>query len=211
MKKILLVVLAVIVVSVGFWFFKKAEAPVDSQKSTFKSAALGITFDYPKILAVKETGGRVSVHHEVPFVHHDYCDFKGEGDTTLPIMPDFHLDMFVVSKNITQSMKQESPYIPEENFVNGVVVPSPGFIDESQYGNLNGFAIFEGAEGCGQTTHYFKLTDSKTLIVRQKMITVFTGAIAVDQKDKAEDVPGVINKEKESFILSNLLESVQID
>lgn len=210
MKKTISIIVLLIIVVVGFWFFKRAEAPVDSQTATFNSSTLGITFNYPKILTVKEVAGKISVHHEIPFVHHDYCDFKGEIDTTLPIMPDFHLDMYVVSKNVTETMKQESPYIPEENFVNGNVVPSPGFIDESEFRNLKGFAIFEGAEGCGQTTYYFKLSDSKTLIIKQKMITVFTGAIAVEQKDKAEAVPGVINREKEAFVLNGILESLEV-
>ena len=204
-------ILVLLILGIGFWFFEKAEAPVNGETVSYKNEFLGISFKYPRILEVTEKNKTISVHHEVLFTHHDFCDFKGEVDTTIDIMPDFHLDMYLVSKNLVGTMKQESLYIPEENFVNGAVVLSPGFIDTTEFGTLKGFAIFEGAEGCGQTTYYFVVNGSKTLVVKQKLITIFTGAIDVEQKDKAEAVIGVINKEKESFILNNILESLRVE
>lgn len=214
MKKLIAaLVILVLIIIVGLWFFKRAEAPVGikgyvKEIATYTSEANGISFTYPTTLKTTEANGIVSVHHEVPFVHHDYCDFKGEGNTTVPIMPDFHLEMHVENLNMVATMKHESPYIPKENFVNNTVVPSPGFIDPVQLGNLKGFSIFEGAEGCGQTTYYLSLTTTRTLVAKYKLVTVFTGAIATEEKAKAEAVPGVINKEKGEAFLNNILSTV---
>jgi hypothetical protein len=170
----------------------------------------GVTFTYPKILTVTDQAGTTTIHHEVAFTHHDYCDFKGEIDTTIPVLTDFHVVMHTVDKPLVQTMKSESPYIPAENFVNGQVVASPGFIDPITVGMLSGYGIFEGAEGCGQTTYYFPIHPTKTLVVRQQFITVFSGSIALNEKDRAEAVPGVINRERESAILSTILNSLRV-
>ncbi len=212
MKKIIAIVIIVLLTIFGFWYAKKMPSKLaDSSVATYRNSGLGISFTYPKILSASTTGEIVSLHHEVLFEHHDYCDFKGEATTTIPSLTDFQVSFRTQDKNIVDTIKTESPYIPEENFVNGNVVPSPGFIDSVTAGSLEGYKIFEGAEGCGHTTYYFSVSNSKTLIVKEDLITVFTGAIDKENEDAALAVPGVINKEKETEILNSILKTVQVN
>lgn len=211
-KKLILPIILVLLMFFGISYLKRNEVPKEKNPtiSTFKSSSLGITFTYPKVLTASSTSGVITLHHEVPFVHHDYCDFRGEGNTTLNNLTDFNVKIHVVNKGLVETMKTESPYIPQENYVNGKVVPSPGFIDSYKVGELEGFRIFEGAEGCGHTIYYLKVTESKTLVVVNDLITVFTGAIDQESESAAEAVPGVINKEKAEAYFESILSSLKI-
>ena len=209
MKKNIAIILVFILVVGGIWYYKKIKkAPIDTTVTTYRNTNLGISFTYPKILTASTTEDSVTLHHEVPFIHHDYCDFKGEGDTTINTLTDFNVKFYTVDKSLVEAMKSESPYIPAENFVNGEVVPSPGFIDPYQSGNLKGYSIFEGAEGCGHTIYYLKVGSNKTLVVTSDLITVFTGAIDVENMNSALAVPGVLNKEKASVIFEAIMKTV---
>ncbi len=209
MKKTLLFFIAIIIGCV-FWYMETDKSPsVDQTIATYTNSNLGISFSYPKILKASTTPNLVSIHHEVPFTHHDYCDFKSELDVTIDTLTDFHVTFHVVNKNLIDTMKAESPYIPEENFVNNEVIPSPGFIDKINITGLVGFQIFEGAEGCGRTVYYIKMSDKKTLVITNDFITVFSGSIDVENKNKAEAVPGVINGEKAEEIFNSILETLK--
>ncbi len=212
MKKLALIILAFIVVVLISWYLKKENKPgTDPAIVTYRNANLGLSFTYPKILTANSNAQSVTLHHEVPFVHHDYCDFKGEGDTTINTLTDFNVNFHTENKGVVDTMKLESPYIPQENFVNGEVVPSPGFIDVYEAGNLKGYRIFEGAEGCGQTTYYFPISNTKTLVIKEELITVFTGAIDIENKSAAEAVPGVLNREKSTEIFESILKTLKAD
>lgn len=195
----------------GVWFAKsKNVAVVDKTLTSYNNSSLGISFTYPKILTASTTSGVITLHHEVPFVHHDYCDFKGEIDTTINTLTDFDVKFFIQNKNLVETMKTVSPYIPQENFIDNTVIESPGFIDKYSVGKLDGYKIFEGAEGCGQTTYYFPVSDTKTIVVQEALVTVFTGVIDVENMDKALAVPGVINKEKSAEIFESILKTLKI-
>lgn len=218
MKKLFVFILIVVLGVVGYWVYVRRGTKTNtsttsptSYTSTYKNSNLGISFTYSKGLAVSDTSSEVTLHHEVPFVHHDYCDFKGEATTTIAALTDFNAKIHVVNKSLIDAMKSESSYIPSENFVNGTVVPSPGFIDPVQAGPYSGFSIFEGAEGCGQTIYYLKVTDSKTLVVTNDLITVFTGAIDKADEDKALAVPGVINKTLNQNVLQEILRTISVN
>ncbi len=211
-KKIFFLIFVLILAAGTLWYAKRSPAPASNTESkTFRNQALGISFVYPKILSASSTPDRVVLHHEVPFTHHDYCDFKSELGTTVETLRDFNVSFYVVEKNIVDTMKKESPYIPEENFVNGAVVPSPGFIDPFTVNDLQGFKIFEGAEGCGHTKYFLSVSNSKTLVITEEWITVFSGAIDSENKASAEAVPGVINKEKEAQIFNSIMQSLKLD
>ena len=195
----------------GIWYIKKgSKSNVDPTISVYNNANLGMSFSYPKILTLSEASGEITLHHEVSFVHRDFCDFKGEGTTTMPTLTDFNVKLHIVNKNIVDTMRAESPYIPAENFVNDNIITSPGFIDSFQSGNLKGFKIFEGAEGCGQTIYYLKVTNSKTIVIRNDLITVFTGAIDAQNEAAAEAVPNVINKQKSEVIFNSIIETLKV-
>lgn len=194
-----------------FFYYKKSQTkPVDSNVYSYRNLNIGIAFKYPKNLLVKGTNQSVVIHHDVPFEHHDYCDFKGESTTTSPTLTDFNVTMHMSDKSLIESMKYESPYIPEENFLNGKIVPSPGFIDPVDFGNLKGFSIFEGAEGCGHTVYYLEVSDKKTLVVVNDFITIFSGSIDTEHEKEALAVPGVINKESSIDIFNAIIKSLTI-
>jgi len=211
MKKVYIIIVLIIAL-LGVWYFgtKKSSVTVPSTTATYRNSTNGIGFTYPKILTARTEYGITSLRHSVPFEHHDYCDFKGEATTTIPTLTDFHVRFYIVEKNIIGTMKQESPYIPAENFVNNTVIPSPGFIDSVEIGTLKGYKIFEGAEGCGHTIYYFEIEKNKTLVVIQDFITIFSGAIDVEQGAKALLVPGVISKEKEAEIFDSIVKTIEV-
>ncbi len=195
MRNFIIIIILVLIVG-GVWFSKsKNVAVVDKTIAFYNNSSLGISFTYPKILTASTTSGVITLHHEVPFVHHDYCDFKGEIDTTINTLTDFDVKFFVQNRGLVETMKTVSPYIPQENFIDDAVIESPGFIDKYSAGKLNGYKIFEGAEGCGQTTYYFPISDTKTLVVQEALVTVFTGAI---------------NKEKSAEIFDSILVSLKV-
>lgn len=211
MKKVYIIIILIIAL-VGVWYLqtKKPTVTTPSTTSTYRNSTNGLSFVYPKILTAKTENGIATLTHSVPFEHHDYCDFKGEATTTIPTLTDFRVRFYVVEKNIISTVKQESPYIPAENFVNDTIVPSPGFIDTIEIGTLKGYKIFEGAEGCGHTIHYFEIESDKTLVVVQDFITIFSGAIDIEQGKKALLVPGVISREKEMEIFESILKTVEV-
>jgi len=127
-----------------------------------------------------------------------------------PRLTDFKVTIQKVNKDIVGTMKTISPYIPQENFVNNNVVVSPGFIDAYSVGTLNGYAIYEGAEGCGQTTYYFPISADKTLVINKASIQVLSGVIAKEKMDEVLAVPGVISKEKYEEIFLSILGSLKI-
>jgi hypothetical protein len=210
MKKSVLIFLVVILAGSGIWYFKVHKQSGNPDNASYRDENIGIAFIYPKTLKVTATADTITIRHDVPFEHHDYCDFKGEATTTVPNLTDFDLTLGIEQSGLIDAMKAKSPYIPEENFVNGQVVPSPGFIDPVAFGALSGYKIFEGAEGCGHTVYYFPVSDDRTLVATEEWVTVFSGAIDADNKAAAEAVPGVIDGKKEAAILDGILGSLKI-
>ena len=211
MKKITISIIILAIIFGGFWLMKKdSETSLEKTTITYKNPSLGISFNYPKILTISSTEKIVTLHHEVPFSHHDYCDFRGEINTIVDTLTDFNVRFHLQNKNLVETMRGFSPYIPQENFVNNLVIESPGFIDELKIGNLRGYKIFEGAEGCEQTTYYFHISKNKTLVVEEELVTVFTGAIDVESEMKAKAVPGVINKEESTKIFELIMKTLQV-
>lgn len=211
MKKLILPILIVILLTGSFWFYKKSQTkPIDPKISSYRNSSLGISFKYPKILTTTGDNVSIKIHHEVPFTHHDFCDFKGESTTTIDTLIDFNVEMYLTEKNILETMKSESPYIPAENFLNNTIVPSPGFIDPVDFENFKGYSIFEGAEGCGHTIYYLKVSDQKTLVIINDFITIFSGSIDTENMESAMAVPGVINKDKANTIFDSIIKSMTI-
>ncbi len=215
MKKIFAFLFIVFLIGIGVWYVKiHRTVKIVPTTSTYRNNETGIVFIYPKTLTVKntnDTGDTVVIHHEVPFEHHDYCDFKGEATGTSPTLTDFNVALHVDNLALVPAIRAESPYIPAENFLSNQVIPSPGFIDQVTVGKLSGYKIFEGTEGCGQTTYYFPVGSGKTLVVEDDLITVFTGAIDPSQTSSALAVPGIISKTDHDSILNSILQTVSVN
>lgn len=214
MKTIIFTLLVIVLVATSLWYMKSHRSvKAVSTMSTYRNTETGISFTYPKTLIAKtltDSNNTAIIHHEIPFVHKDYCDFKGDGTGTIPTLADFNVRMHVDNLDLISAIKKESPYIPAENFVNNQVIPSPGFIDPVTHGKLSGFKIYEGAEGCRHIIYYFAATNNKTLVVVDDVVTIFTGAIDANEGTRALTVPGVISKQTHDSIFDSILKTVSV-
>ncbi len=125
-------------------------------------------------------------------------------------LTDFKVDFEISSKGLVATMKERSPYIPQENFVGDVVVESPGFIDAYSVGEFSGYAIYEGAEGCGRTTYYFPIANDKTLFITKMSIQVLSGVISKEKEAEVLRVPGVIARDESDAIFRDILLTLEI-
>jgi hypothetical protein len=210
MKKIVVGILVVaLVIGTVLYLQKKRATPQVSQIKTYRSSRLGISFSYPPMLTASTTDDSVRLHHDIPYTNTGACDMMG--DTTIyDRLTDFDVSIRVLPSDLTTTVKKLSPYIPDDNFVNGELVASPGFIDSYTIGQYSGFAIYEGAEGCGQTTYYFPLADNKTLVVQKASIQALSTAIIQEARNKVLAVPGVITPEQSQVFFQNILTSLII-
>lgn len=208
MKKTLIILL-IIILGIFFFLRNKKSSVVNQDISTYKNSAVNLSFKYPKILTASTTNGIVILHHDIPYENHGDCDMMGD-EKTYPRLTDFKVTIQKINKDIVGTMKTVSPYIPQENFVNNKVVASPGFIDVYNVGTLSGYAIYEGAEGCGQTTYYFPIESNKTLVINKASIQILSGVIAKEKMEEVLAVPGVISKEKSEEIFTGILKTLEI-
>jgi len=210
MKKAAWVLVAIILLMGSVVYYRHTHrTPTDPTISRYSNSELGISFSYPNILAASTTDGTVTVHHDIAYENTGDCDMKGI-DQTFPRLTDFEMTLRVFDTGLVKTMKTQSPYIPEENFINGEVVPSPGFIDPYTAGTFKGYAIYEGAEGCGQTAYYFPLGSSRTLLVTKASIQQLSTAASPETRTAILAVPGVISPEESDKIFSSIMKSIVV-
>ncbi|MDQ5969224.1 MAG: hypothetical protein QG579_381 [Patescibacteria group bacterium] len=210
MKKFLLLLTIIIVItSISLFLNDNKKTVTDDTLATYRNSTLGISFKYPKILTASATDGTITLFHDIPFENTGECDMTGE-DTIYPRLTDFRVTMKKMNKGLVDTMKTVSPYIPQENFINNQVIESSGFIDKFSIGTLNGYAIYEGAEGCGQTTYYFPVKDDQTLIVGKASIQILSGIFSGNREQEVLAVPGAISREQSQQIFLSILQTLSI-
>ncbi len=185
---------------------------IRSQQASLKSfsgRAVPVQFQYPAELAVTEASSSVTVNHQVPFENHGPCDMKGDPNT-YPTLSDFNVNIQVLDGTVSQAVRQLSPYMPAENFSGNTLKLSPGFIDAAKIGSFTGFAIYEGAEGCGHTIYYFPIDGNRVLVVTKDMVQQFSDVIASTTKAALLKVPGVITPGLSDTIFKEIIESLQV-
>lgn len=173
---------------------------------TYQDPYGGFIFQYPDNLKIANVGGRVELSHSIPYKNFGSCDMSPTAQEQ-GFLDDFKMSIFITEKNVAAAVKQESTYMPAENFTADSLKISPGFIDEYQVGNLKGFMILEGAEGCGNIIYYFPLESNKTLIVKKDIVQAFTGISTMWNMQEILKVPGVITPQKSEMIFTGILES----
>jgi hypothetical protein len=176
----------------------------------YKDPDTGISFTYPKNLTASTTDGIARLRHDIPYKNAGACNMMGE-EKTYDRLTDFEMEIRIINKNHTETVKTLSPYIPQENFVNDELVASPGFIDPCTMGNFSGFAIYEGAEGCGKTTYYFPIAGDKTLVIANASIQALSGAMIQEKVTEVLAVPGVISREENKEIFESIVHSLKIN
>lgn len=171
---------------------------------------LGLSFKYPSVLELNDTTTSVELSHKIPFKNTGECDMKGD-NVVYDTLTDFRADFRIYDGTVSEAVKKVSSYMPKENFDGDTLKLSPGFIDEYSVGNLKGFAIYEGAEGCGHTIYYFPTGTKRVLVVENLMVQQLSGVVSSELEKQILAVPGVISREKNSQILKQILESVEFN
>ncbi len=179
----------------------------DQSLKTYSSNRFELEFKYPKEISVSENNKEITLNHSIPYENYG-CDMSGDG-VSYERLNDFNVTIKVLNKSIYDSIKLESPYIQEENFINGKLVINPGYIDSYEVGSVNGYSIYIGAEGCGNTTYYLPISDLKTLVVRKDQVQELSGVLIAEVKEKVLAIPGVISSEKADEILKQILSSIK--
>lgn len=174
-----------------------------------EDSTLGISFIYPGSLKLISKENSINLYHQIKFENSGDCDMTEEGKK-YEYLTDFDLTISITNKDIVSSMKEFSPYIPEENFIIGKVQPSPGFIDEYSNGKYAGYSIYEGAEGCGHTIYYLSITPQKTLVVKNKSIQILSSARTGPEKEKALLTTGIITPEVNSYYFDYIMKSLSV-
>lgn len=210
MKKTIYIFLILILIGwTGITLLKKDKTIENPDIKNYKNSSMGIYFSYPKILSASTTDGIITLSHDIPYQNHGDCDMMGD-EKVYDRLTDFKMTIQIINKNLTDTVRTLSPYIPQENFVNDELIASPGFIDPYSLGNFVGFAIYEGVEGCGQTTYYFSVKKDKTLVVQNASIQALSSTIIKEKVDEVLAVPGVVSREKNKEIFEFILNSMKI-
>lgn len=211
MKKFVLSILILIIAGLGYYLLRKDSRPAgESRDKQYQDSQTGISFTYPENLTASTADGVSILHHDIPYKNAGACDMMG-GEKVYDRLTDFEMKIRIIHKDLTETVKTLSPYIPQENYVNGELVASPGFIDPCTIGDFSGFAIYEGAEGCGQTTYYFPIAGDRTLVIANASIQALSGAIMPEKVHEVLAVPGVISRENNQKIFESIVRSLKID
>lgn len=185
----------------------QSERPVSVTSKNYSSKKFGLSFTYPTEIKVNENDQEINLSHSIPYKNYG-CDMRGDG-IQYDNLTDFGIKIQVINKPFTEAVQLDSPYMANEIFVDGGMVIAPGFIDSYKNGVLDGYAIYMGAEGCGQTVYYFEITDNKTLIIKRHQVQEFSGAITEDVRKAVLAVSGVITPEKEKVFFDQILSSIK--
>lgn len=216
MKKAILPIIIILLLLSGYFLWSRnnttdAPEPTTTPVTTeqFTSADQSIKFTYPTELSVTQKNNIITLHHQIVFQHIDACDFKGDGTTT-PNLTDFHVTIQLFNMTVASTSKIISPYIPEENIQGDTLKINPGFIDTYNNSPWNGYAIFEGAEGCGVVTYYLPISSSRTLVIKKEFVGELSDVYNPATKEKILAVPGVISPSQSESLFNALVQSLQV-
>lgn len=222
----LVVIIAVLVVGGGAYFYTQNKAEINTSLNAtttnnlqtdnnnldwkiYNNTNLGIEFRYPSKILVSESSQEVRLNHSIPYKHNDACDMR-DGATKLNTFTDFGVNMKLYNQSLENAVKSESPYLVNDYLINGKLKVEPGYIDSYKIGSLNGYSIYQGVEGCGYTTYYFPISDSKTLMVKRGQVTEFSGALTDATKAEFLAISGVIPPEEADELFKQILLSLKV-
>lgn len=208
---VLTAISAALVILLGYYFYNlglknapqqnKTATSTQTEKNTLSSdfklySDDKISFEYPKILSISNEKGAIKVNHAVNYKHENFCDFKGDGGY-LNKFTDFNLTLDIVNENTKEYLsKSEWPgfkYASENPF---------------RAGDLNGYKISEGIEGCGQNVYYFNINEKKTLVVKNSYIPEYNSIN--NRRDEFLAIPGIITEERNDKFLMEILSTIII-
>jgi hypothetical protein len=194
-----------------WWIMKLGEYPefdIISNLRNYKSEKFGFAIKYPEEIILSEESNGISLTHSIAYEHPNPCDFKGDSPT-LQELTDFNVSLGVLQKNLPETViENESSAFAQENLIGNNLKISPGFIDEYRTGDLTGYQITQGVEGCGEYTYYFPIDSSHTLLVKRAFIAEFSPIITNSQKYLA--LPGIISPIMEKTMFDQILSDFRL-
>lgn len=208
MKKLILIIILLAILGGGFWYKNQRTQPKTQQETGYKEYSdSNFYFKYPKEISLINEDQKVRMFHDIPFENTGACDMVGE-EIVYSRLDDFGMEIERFNTPLEETVRTLSAYIPEENFVNGKLVESPGFIDKVTVGPFSGFAIYEGVEGCGHIIYYFPIGDTQTLVITHDSIQALSGVKGPETVNEILKIPGAISKEKSDEIFNGIVSSL---
>jgi hypothetical protein len=165
-----------------------------------------ISFRYPAdLVSLKEREDGIFLSHSVPFVHENPCDFGAGPEITYTEFGDFAVSIEFDDRTIEEILA-DSWLGP---MVQGNTMECTSGVDSVQYGNLRGYCIHQGFEGCGKRQYYFPL-DSGVISIVRNIITYYESAPR-ELIDKLYEIPGVITAESEEKLFVEIVETIEVN
>ncbi len=125
---------------------------------TYHSKKLGITFDYPANLKIREKKGVITIEHNIKFKHPDPCDGSGLPQYQFSNkIYDFYVQISIISKNMNIAFSS-NPLLPNIVVIESDEISKIPVDGLATYGKLKGIWQYNGNHGCGPFTYLFQLT-----------------------------------------------------
>lgn len=182
----LLAVIVVLLIGAGVFYFTEK-----SPSSIYNNEQYGFSFDYSNTLTLENTQNGFSLSHSIPYKHLDFCNMKEA--TTLDSVTDFNLVGEIKNGKIEDVIKSD-------NFSDVTALQN-----KVSFGQLSGYLLSMGVEGCGVDEYYFSLKDNNTLILKNYWVGEFSESSA--QKEKYLGLNGIISPQRSREFLSGILSS----
>ena len=194
---ILSVLVLILAISVGYMAVdkeKESESEIVSEINGIKKYDDdSLYFEYPESLALNVADKEIKLSHSIPYVHRSHCDFKGDA-APLDKLTDFSISIQLRDMSIRE-IADSSEY------------PSWSYMSENPFkiGNLKGYKIMSGVEGCGQYIYYLDMGDGKTVEVKRWIITEFN-----ESPEEYLKLDGIVNPSEGERIFGDILLSLKV-
>lgn len=182
----ILIIIVVLLVGFGVFYFTEK-----SSSLRYSNEQYGFSFDYPKTLTLENIQNGFSLSHSIPYKHLDFCNMKDA--TTLDSVTDFNLVGEIKTGKVEDVIKSD-------NFSDVTSLQN-----KVSFGQLSGYLLSMGAEGCGVDEYYFSLKDNNTLIIKNYWVGELSEINA--EKEKYLALNGIILPQKNKEFLSGILNS----
>lgn len=165
------------------------------------------SFQYPEALSLTEKGDTVFLSHSIPYAHPNLCDFR-DGSESLDYLTDFDVSLKIYPTDLKNTLRKNVPSNMVNDYFNGESVRvTPDFIDEYSAGNLKGYRITTGVEGCGVYSYYFSLANGSTLYITRSFVPEFQ---TINPQYKSyQRIPGIISPKLEETYFQSILSSIR--
>lgn len=136
---------------------------------TYRHPEMGIEFNYPRILKVREEAEVITIEHSVPFEHDDPCDATGlpKYKKSKEIL-DFFVQITVLPLTSVELFNQEVVQKDDAGLVTGLRNTV-----RVTLGPLDGFRMYSGSHGCGLYSYFFQLSSARVLKVERWLAPEF--------------------------------------